>query len=287
MNELTADAKYMDEFERTLYNNVLTGISLSGKEYTYQNPLNSHNHSRWSWHDCPCCPPMFLKMVSAVPAYIYASQADNLYINLFIGSQTVIDLENTRVRVNMKTEYPWKGKVAVNIDPDRDATFALRIRIPGWARGKENPYNLYISELKSQTVLYVNGEKNVLDIEKGYAVVDRKWKKGDKVELLLPMVPRIITANDEVKDLNGMVALASGPLVYCLESVDNEDLDKLQLDRNSQLDIVYRDDLLGGVNVIKVVDKEVEHTLTAIPYYTVGNRNQSGYKVWIPDTQKD
>lgn len=101
------------------------------------------------------------------------------------------------------------------------------------------------------------------------------------------MVPRIITANDEVKDLNGMVALASGPLVYCLESVDNEDLDKLQLDRNSQLDIVYRDDLLGGVNVIKVVDKEVEHTLTAIPYYTVGNRNQSGYKVWIPDTQKD
>lgn len=143
MNELTADAKYMDEFERTLYNNVLTGISLSGKEYTYQNPLNSHNHSRWNWHDCPCCPPMFLKMVSAIPAYIYASQTDNLYINLFIGSKTVIDLGNTQVKVSMETEYPWKGDVVVRVDPDKDAAFALRIRIPGWAQGKENPYNLY------------------------------------------------------------------------------------------------------------------------------------------------
>lgn len=287
MNELTADAKYMDEFERTLYNNVLTGISLSGKEYTYQNPLNSHNHSRWNWHDCPCCPPMFLKMVSAIPAYIYASQTDNLYINLFIGSKTVIDLGNTQVKVSMETEYPWKGDVVVRVDPDKDAAFALRIRIPGWAQGKENPYNLYFSDLKSQTILYINGKEHALDIEKGYAVVDRKWRKGDKVELLLPMVPRIIAANDKVEELKGMVTLASGPLVYCLESVDNGNLDELQLDRNFQLELVYRDDLLGGVNIIKAIDKEAAHTLTAIPYYAVGNRNQSGYKVWIPGNQKD
>lgn len=289
MNELTADAKYMDELERTLYNNVLTGISLSGKEYTYQNPLNSHNHSRWNWHDCPCCPPMFLKMVSAVPAYIYASQADNLYINLFIGSQTMIDLESTRVKVSMATEYPWKGNVAVSVDPEKEADFALRIRIPGWAQGKENPYDLYTSDLKSRAALYVNGKEHALNLEKGYAIIDRAWKKGDKVELSLPMDPRIIKANEEVKDLNGMVTLASGPLVYCLESADNEDLDHLQLDRNAQLELVYQDNLLGGINVIKAVDKkgEAKHPLTAIPYYAVGNRNQSGYKVWIPGNQRD
>ncbi len=285
MNELTADAKYMDEFERTLYNNVLTGISLSGKEYTYQNPLNSHNHSRWNWHDCPCCPPMFLKMVSVVPSYIYASQANNLYVNLFIGSRTVVDMENTRVKINMETEYPWKGKVAINIDPDKDAAFALQIRIPGWSQGKENPYDLYLSDLKSQPVLYVNGEKYALDIKKGYAVVDREWKKGDKVELLLPMEPRIVTANSEVKDLSGMVTFASGPLVYCLESADNENLDEAQFDRNSQLELVHQDDLLGGINVIKIIDKEAKQTLTAIPYYAVGNRNQSGYKVWVSANQ--
>lgn len=284
MNELTADAKYMDEFERALYNNVLTGISLSGKEYTYQNPLNSHNHSRWSWHDCPCCPPMFLKMVSAVPGYIYASQADNLYINLFIGSQTTVHLENTQVKVNQETEYPWKGKVVVNIEPDKNTAFTLRIRIPGWAQGKENPYDLYSSNLKSQVALSVNGEEHALKIEKGYAVVNREWKKGDKLELSLPMQPRIITANEQVKDLNGMATLASGPLVYCLESVDNKDLDKLQLDTKSQLELVYQDDLLGGINVVKTVakEKDVAGSITAIPYYAVGNRNQSGYKVWLP-----
>lgn len=287
MNELTADAKYMDEFERTLYNNVLTGISLSGKEYTYQNPLNSHNHSRWSWHDCPCCPPMFLKMVSAVPAYIYASQADNLYVNLFIGSQTVVHLKKTQVEVSVETEYPKNGKATININPGKETTFALRVRIPGWAQGKENPYNLYSSDLKSRSVLCVNGKEQSLEMEKGYAVINRKWKKGDRVELSLPMEPRIIMANDKVKQLNGMVTLASGPLIYCFESVDNEDLDKLRLDKNSQMELVYQDDLLGGVNVIRTVDNKEKQVLTAIPYYAVGNRNQSGYKVWIPESKEN
>lgn len=286
MNELTADAKYMDEFERALYNNVLAGVSLSGTNYTYQNPLNSQKHTRWNWHDCPCCPPMFLKMVSAIPGYIYASQADNLYVNLFIGSRTAINLENVQVQISMKTGYPWNGKVIMNIDPDKEAAFTLRIRIPGWAQGKENPYSLYASDLKSQTELYVNNRKCVLDIENGYAVVDRIWKKGDKVELLLPIDPRIITANDEVKNLDGMVALASGPLIYSLESIDNGELDKLCLDKNSQLELNYQDDLLGGINTIRILEEGKPTSQTAIPYYALGNRGQAGYKVWIPVTEK-
>lgn len=287
MNELTADAKYMDEFERVLYNNVLTGISLSGTNYTYQNPLNSQKAIRWNWHDCPCCPPMFLKIVSAVPGYIYAYQTDNVYVNLFIGSSTVINLENVNINMCIKTGYPWNGKVIMNIDPDRESNFSLRIRIPGWAQGKENPYNLYASNLKSQVELYVNDKKCALAIEKGYAVVDRKWTKGDKVELLLPMEPRIITANDEVKDLDGMVALASGPLIYCLESVDNGCLDELYFDESSRLELNYQNDLLGGVNTIRIFDEKRQQIQTAIPYYALGNREQTGgHKVWVSKIKK-
>lgn len=283
MNELTKDAKYMDEFERVLYNNVLTGISLSGKEYTYQNPLNSHDHSRWEWHDCPCCPPMFLKMVSAVPGYIYASQGDNLFVNLFIGSQATIPLGASPVRVSQSTDYPWKGKIVLNIDPDKKAEFALHIRIPGWASGKENPYDLYLSDWKPQVSLAVNGVEETLQIENGYAIIRKEWKKGDRIELDLPMQPRIITANQQVKDLNGVVALASGPLIYCLESADNPGLDNLVLDTASPLELVYNSDLLNGVNVIKGIakDKGENISVTAIPYYAVGNRDKAGYKVWL------
>lgn len=191
-------------------------------------------------------------------------------------------MEDVQIQIGMKTGYPWTGKVIMNIDPDREADFTLRIRIPGWAQGKENPYDLYASDLKSQAAL----KKCALDIEKGYAVIDRKWTKGDKVELLLPMDPRIITANDKVKDLNGMVALASGPLIYCLESVDNGEWDKLCIDKNSRLELSYQEDLLGGINTIRIVNEGSRHPQTAIPYYALGNRGQAGYKVWIPVTEK-
>ncbi|MDR2774575.1 MAG: glycoside hydrolase family 127 protein, partial [Tannerella sp.] len=283
MNELTADAKYMDEFERALYNNVLTGISLSGDKYTYQNPLNAHHHSRWDWHPCPCCPPMFLKIVSAVPGYIYASQADNLYINLFIGSRTTISLNGNPVQISQETEYPWKGNIKVNIHPEKETRFTVKIRIPGWAQGKENPFDLYMSNLKPQIKLTVNGIVQNLKLENGYATIKRKWKKGDLLELSLPMQPRIITANEHVKELKEMVTLASGPLIYCFESIDNKDLDNLKLNTASQFDLVYQKDLLNGVNVITGMakDNDVDVPVTAIPYYVVGNRGDAGYKTWL------
>jgi DUF1680 family protein len=284
MNELTKDARYMDEFERVLYNNVLTGISLSGDKYTYQNPLNAHHHSRWNWHPCPCCPPMFLKIVSAVPGYIYASQADNLYINLFIGSRTTVNLNGNPVQIRLATEYPWKGNVRVNINSEKEAHFTIKIRIPGWAQGKENPFDLYLSNLKSQIKLTVNGIPQDLNLENGYAAINRKWKKEDQLELSLPIQPRIITANEQVKDLKGMVTLASGPLIYCLESIDNKDPDNLKLNTDSQWKLVYREDLLNGVNVITgtAKDNNIDILATAIPYYAVGNRGEASYKVWLP-----
>lgn len=286
MNELTGDAKYMDELERVVYNNVLTGISLSGVCYTYQNPLNAEKHGRWEWHDCPCCPPMFLKIVSALPGFIYSHKGNNAYINLFIGSETQMELNGKNVLLKQETNYPWDGTIKMSVDPEKASTFTLNVRIPGWARGIENPYGLYTSDLKSDIELKVNGEAISVDPVNGYVAINRKWNKGDKVELLLPMQPRIIKANPAVETLKGMATIASGPIVYCLEGCDNQDLSDLKLNTNIPMSMGYSSELLKGINVIKgkALDaKGQEVTVSAIPYYAVGNREEGeSYKVWIP-----
>lgn len=286
MNELTGDAKYMDELERVVYNNVLTGISLSGVCYTYQNPLNAEKHGRWEWHDCPCCPPMFLKIVSALPGFIYSHKGNNAYINLFIGSETQMELNGKSVLLKQETNYPWDGTIKMSVDPEKACTFTLNVRIPGWARGIENPYGLYTSDLKSDIELKVNGEAISVDPVDGYVAINRKWNKGDKVELLLPMQPRFIKANPAVETLKGMATIASGPIVYCLEGCDNKDLSDLKLNTNIPMSMGYSSELLKGINVIKgrALDaKGLEVTVSAIPYYAVGNREEGEpYKVWIP-----
>lgn len=288
MNELTGDGKYMDEFERVLYNNVLTGISLSGDKYTYQNPLNAHRHARWEWHSCPCCPPMFLKMVSAVPGYIYSYEKDKIYINLFIGSETQLKLNNNKnLALKQETQYPWDGKVSISLNPDEEANFSVKVRIPGWAQGKENPYGLYQSKVNSQASLKVNGEEVDMKIVNGYAEINRKWKKGDRIELTLPMQPRAIMANGAVKDLENLVSIASGPMIYSIEDIDNSGkVREMKIKTDSPMEIQYQKDLLNGVNVVKgkAVDNDSnEISFSAVPYYAIGNRSDGGsYKVWIP-----
>lgn len=285
MNELTGDAKYMDEFERALYNNVLTGISLSGDEYTYQNPLNSDTHSRWEWHDCPCCPPMFLKFISAMPGYIYSRQKDQIFVNLFVGSKATIKLADQEVRLTQETGYPWEGNVKLTVNPAKKQPFTVNLRIPGWARSIENPYGLYSSNITEDVTLKINGTQEPIRLVNGYATISRTWSAGDRIELSLPMQPRLIKAHPSVTDLNGLVALAAGPLIYCLEGCDNTDLADLKIDSRAPLHISYRQELLQGTNVIegKALTKTNQGvTFRAIPYYLLGNRIKgSAYKVWI------
>ncbi|GAB3519379.1 glycoside hydrolase family 127 protein [Emticicia fontis] len=285
MNELTGDAKYMDEFERTLYNNVLTGISLSGTKYTYQNPLNSDKHARWDWHSCPCCPPMFLKIVSAMPEYIYSFAPERLYVNLFVGSSANVEVsKGIKTAIEQKTNYPWNGKVELKLNPEKQSAFALMVRIPGWAQGKENPFELYNAGSQSSVKLLVNGKAEELSIKDGYAVVNRTWKKGDVVTVELPMQPRLVSANTQVADLTNKVAIASGPIVYCLESVDNADLSQLKILKNASFKLDFEPQLLNGINVIHgtATDGNAKKlAFTAIPYYAVGNREKQGYRVWM------
>lgn len=287
MNQLTGDAKYMDEFERALYNNILTGVALDGCHYTYQNPLNADRHERWEWHPCPCCPPMFLKLVSAVPGFIYAWRGDEIFVNLFIGSETELPVgDGNSVRLRQQTRYPWDGRIVLAVDPAEEDDFTLRIRIPGWARGAENPGGLYRSDLQTGWTLAVNGEPLSVTPEKGYAVVRRTWKSGDSVELTLPMEPRRIRADEKVADLRDRVALASGPVIYCLEDCADESLAECTLPLGEPLRLGDAPAGLQGVRTIEGLVRDAQGAgkpFAAVPYYALGNRRAgSPYEVWIP-----
>ncbi len=285
MNELMVDGKYMDEFERVLYNNVLTGISIDGDNYTYQNPLVSEHHHRWEWHDCPCCPPMFLKLVSAVPDFIYLYKSDSLYVNLFVGNDATLHHNNKTVHLKTTTKYPWDGSVTIEVSPEEETDLPVSVRIPSWALGKENPFDLYRSNVGSPVTLQVNGESINVSPVKGYVTISRKWKKGDKIEMNLPMNPRFVEANPQVKDLTGQVVIASGPLVYGLEGNLNSQLPKLKIDLNSPMQMNFNASLLGGVNVITgngFNDKAQKIEFQAIPYFALGNTKPGDmYKVWV------
>ena len=285
MNQLTGDAKYMDEFERALYNNVLAGVAASGRQYTYQNPLNTDRSERWEWHPCPCCPPMFLKIVSATPEFIYARDDRTVYVNLFIGSDADIALGDMQVHVRQQTRYPVDGKVVLTLTPEKAARFTVKVRIPGWARGEENPFGLYVSESPAAPVLSVNGTPVEIRLDKGYALLDRVWNPADRIVLELPVAPRLVRAHKAARELDGMATIAAGPLVYCIEQADNADYARLRLDTAGSMELGYRSDLMDGTPVITgtaIDGKGAKSTFTAIPYYAFGNRGNGGYRVWLP-----
>ncbi|WP_080055006.1 glycoside hydrolase family 127 protein [Spirosoma aerolatum] len=285
MNQLEADGKYIDELERVLYNNLLSSVSLDGSHYFYENPLVASDHKRWAWHSCPCCPPMLLKMVSAMPGFIYAYDNDAIYVNLFIGSQATINQTGNTIRIRQMTQYPWKGESLIEVDPTSSKAFTVNVRIPGWAHSVENPFGLYHSKVSEPIVLKVNGKSIPVNPKNGYAAIRRTWKKGDRIELSLPMQPRVVTPNDSIQTIKGKVALASGPIIYGVEGVDNAALNEYVLPANTPLKLTYKPNLLNGVNVITggAMDKSAKAVqFTAVPFYTFGNRGVYPYRVWLP-----
>ena len=236
-------------------------------------------------HPCPCCPPMFLKIVSATPEFIYARDDKTVYVNLFIGSDADIALGDTQVHVRQQTQYPVDGKVVLTLTPEKAARFTVKVRIPGWARGEENPFGLYVSESPAAPVLSVNGTPVEIRLDKGYALLDRVWNPADRIVLELPVAPRLVRAHKAARELDGMAAIAAGPLVYCIEQADNADYARLRLDTAGSMELGYRSDLMDGTPVITgtaIDGKGAKSTFTAIPYYAFGNRGNGGYRVWLP-----
>ncbi|HWQ36030.1 MAG TPA: glycoside hydrolase family 127 protein [Blastocatellia bacterium] len=299
---LHADAKYIDVMERTLYNGLISGVSLDGKSFFYPNPLESAGqHQRSPWFGVACCPGNITRFIASVPGYVYAQQGDRLYVNLFVGSTGEVRLDNGRtVQLVQQTRYPWDGAVKLTLNPDKAGPFTLSVRIPGWARNEAVPSALYrfADQNNEPVTLKVNGRPVPLRLDKGYAGLSRTWKRGDVVELLLPMPVRRIVASDQVGADRGRVALQRGPLVYCAEWPDNPDgrVRNLVLPDSAKLTSEFRPALLGGVTVIrsralglsfdaqgKLLRQEQE--FTAIPYYAWANRGRGEMLVWIPNTE--
>jgi len=292
---LHGDAKYIDVLERTLYNGMISGVSLEGNSFFYPNCLESDGKfkfnqgslTRKEWFDCSCCPTNVMRFIPSVPNYIYAHRGDSLYINLFIASKANVKMENIKLNVSEETEYPWDGKVKITVTPKKDKEFTINVRIPGWALEKVVPSDLYryLKTNEQEVTLKVNEEPVDIDTKKGFVVVTRKWSKGDIIELNLPMPVRRVLANEKVKDDRNKISLVRGPIVYCAEWVDN-DMDVLQLKvpDNTEFKCEYRQDLLNGLVVIKgdVLNKSGEKKdLTAIPYYAWSHRGTGEMAVWL------
>lgn len=296
MNILCADAQYADELERALYNGVICGTALSGTTYYYTNPLEATPlRQRWKWNGCPCCPPMFAKIMGALPGYIYATDSSGVYVNLFIGSTSHICLHEQKIQLQQETRYPWDGRITLTVNPDRPVQFALHLRIPGWCQQETQPEDLYtpIGRPAQQAFkLRINGEVvAVSEVQLGYARIDRKWQAGDVVELELLLAPRANKAHPRVLNNAGKQALSYGPLIYCLESVDNSgEAFSIELPPKAALRTTHRPELLGGMVTIHAdgirLDangQRLPQAIQAIPYFANSNRGPVEMVVWIPE----
>ncbi|SDG02914.1 glycoside hydrolase family 127 protein [Mucilaginibacter sp. P25] len=296
---LHGDSKYIDVLERTLYNGLLSGVSLSGNRFFYPNPLASmFQHQRSAWISCACCISNMTRFLPSLPGYVYAKNKNDLYVNLFMSNSSNIKLTEGNVNIVQQTDYPWKGRVDITVNPDKAGEFTLRVRIPGWAKQQPVPGDLYtfMDKKSFPLTLMINGQAKSFETEKGYAVLKRTWKKGDKVSLLLPMETEKVLANQQVKDDRGRFAFERGPIVYCLEGPDNKDslVQNILIDKNAIADANYHADLLNGVDVISAEGKsakrqlktdsilQTEQMVKAIPYYAWANRGPSEMTVWIP-----
>jgi hypothetical protein len=270
------DAKYADLFEETLYNAILGDFDTSGENFTYTNALET-GEKRYAWHNCPCCVGNFPRVLLMLPTWMYTRGDDGLYVNLFVGSTVKVeDVAGTDVEIVQQTDYPWSGKIVITLNPAAAKNFALRVRIP-----TRNVSTLYrsTSDVNGIESLSVNGERQTPVIERGYAVINRQWKTGDKVELLLPMEPYRVKAIEQIAADRGRVAIKRGPLVYNIESVD-QNVDSV-LPPDAPLSAEWNPSLVGGAMVIRGNFADGSKMM-AIPNYARENRGGRSV-VWMRD----
>jgi uncharacterized protein len=302
MLHLEKDGQYADTIERALYNGVLSGVSLNGKEFFYANRLavlpeaietGHHNYPvpRQEWFGCSCCPPNIARLLASFGSYIYSYDSNGIWVNLYTASSGKCEIGGQEIEIKQKTEYPWKEKVSITITTKKETDFSLNLRIPQWCNSpglKVNGKAISISKI----------------IKKGYAEIKRKWKQGDKIELLLPMSVERIEAHPNIRQDAGKIALQRGPIVYCLEEIDNgQNLDRIFIPESANFATQHKPDILGGITIIKTTAlsrslddwKETiyrpakptfrKKQITAIPYYAWANRKVGEMLVWINSIQ--
>ena len=266
MNQFTGDSKYIDVLERSMYNGALAGISLSGDRFFYVNPLESKgDHHRQAWYGCACCPSQISRFLPSIGNYLYGTSKEAIWVNLYIGSTATIPLDRGEVILKQESRYPWDGAVKLTVQTATPLQKEIRLRVPGWCK---------------QYQLAVNGQPTEAAEEKGYAVLDRTWQAGDEITLDMEMPVEQVAADPRVKADEGKRAIQRGPLVYCMEEIDNKaTYAKAELSEQTQFQTTFDASLLGGI--VRIDATTEGQTLHLIPYYSWDNREAGQMKVWM------
>jgi DUF1680 family protein len=284
--QFRGDGRFADVMERALYNGTISGVSLDGKKFFYVNPLESRgNHHRQDWFGCACCPPNIARLIASIGSYIYSQAERDAYVHLYVQGSGRMRVSGQQVVLKQETDYPWDGRILISVNPETPTGFGLNLRIPGWSRS---------------AALAVNGESVEPAVTRGYTRIEREWKAGDRVELAFPMPVELIEAHPAVRQDAGLVALQRGPVVYCLEQIDNPvPLHRIVLPRDVELKPRFEVNLLGGITVINgrallADDSDWDNVLyraeptrlkpleiTAIPYYAWDHRDPGEMRVWL------
>lgn len=294
------EASYYDVLERTLYNALLSGVSLSGDLFFYPNVLESTgNHQRQAWFGCACCPSNISRFIPSLPGYVYAQTDNDIFINLYLSNSADIVLADNKVEIVQSTLYPYDGSVEITVNPEQESKFAVRLRIPGWAENNAIPGDLYTfsDSQKGAVSLTLNGKPVTIKKENGYVVLDRKWQAGDIIALTLPMEVRTVVADDRVEADNGRFAVQRGPVVYAAEWADNGgEVLNMVFSPDAEMTLRSEPDMLDGTTVITTTARPASRTIddkvvvgelrdiTLIPYHLWNNRGPGEMMVWLPST---
>ena len=286
LHDLTGDVKYFDVIERTLYNGLISGLSLDGTNFFYPNALESDGKyefnqgacTRKAWFDCSCCPTNIVRFIPAIPGLVYSKSKKEIYVNLYASNKAIIDLDGNSVSIEQKTSYPWNSKVSLSINGGDNPDFGVKLRVPGWARNEVLPGDLYSfkKELADQVTISVNGETKQVAIEDGYVNLTGSEVSGKSLEIDFHMSVRRVQTADKVEENRGKAALEYGPLGYAIEEIDNKtDFDNITVANTDSFEVQMESGLLGGVNTIS------NEKMKAVPYYAWSNRGIGKMKVWI------
>jgi hypothetical protein len=295
---LHGESKYYDVLERTLYNGLISGVSLEGNGFFYPNPLESMGqHQRQAWFGCACCPSNICRFIPSLPGYIYAVKGKDVYVNLFLSNSATLDVAGKKLGLTQKTEYPWNGETVLKIDKNSAGEFNLKVRIPGWLRNSVVPSNLYqyTDGKRLGYSFIINGVTVPLLISKdGYVNIERKWKKGDELIICFDMEPRVVRANNKVEADRGKVSIERGPLVYCAEHPDNNfDIMGALINQEPQFTL-GKGEVAGTPITTLITDAQTlnfnkqgkletkDQKLTLIPYYAWCHRGSGKMRVWLP-----
>lgn len=288
----SGDAKYLDAFEQTLYNGYLSGVSVKGDTFFYQNPLESIGRTeRSAYFDVACCPANLARLMARLPELVYAQRDDELFVNLYAESKATVTLPKGQVQIDQTTRYPWDGKISLSLQLATPMEFTLRLRAPGWIGDAPIASDLYRFTKRTDDepiTVVVAGRRAEAQIDRGWITLRRQWMSGDRVELAIPMPVRRALSHDGIKDNIGKAAIQRGPIVYSLEGVDNGGrvVDAV-IPLTAMFTPVFQGELMGGVMVLRADLREAALPMaatriyTAVPYFAWANRGRGEMVVWI------